>query len=124
MLGLTEDFRSPTGLAVVAAMDLAIKLYSLLHDVLPRSSTKTVVTSRSFSYYSVNKWYLICSLVITNAFISRQLPGSAQGDTCLILMSIHVFVVPYVSISHNLIKACVDAKELFYCGLNTNVGCY
>jgi hypothetical protein len=35
-LGLTEDFRSPTGLAVVAAMDLAIKLYSLLHDVLPQ----------------------------------------------------------------------------------------
>jgi hypothetical protein len=36
MLGLTEDFRSPTGLVVVAAMDLAIKLHCLLHDVLPQ----------------------------------------------------------------------------------------
>jgi hypothetical protein len=80
----------------------------------PRSSTKTMVTSKSFSYHSVNKWYLICSLVITNAFISRQLLRSAQDDTCLRPMSIHVFVVHYVSISHNPIKARVDAKELFH----------
>jgi hypothetical protein len=32
-LGLAEDFRPPTGLAA-AALEPAIKLYSLLHDVL------------------------------------------------------------------------------------------
>lgn len=32
-LGLAEDFRPPTGLAA-AALESAIKLYSLLHDVL------------------------------------------------------------------------------------------
>lgn len=61
--GLSEDFRPPTGLAA-AALEPAIKLYSILHDVLsPEAQLRLCgyfqVTYQFFS--KINKFYLIFS---------------------------------------------------------------